>query len=229
VLNSPDTGSFPYLFKISSTGKTMWASTADFSSAAPSHIKGIVANGNEVLCTGGSAQLNWGNFSLFSELGSGFNTYISTFNASTGEITNLSALTSNVGCSDFGTAATVDSNGSYYIGGWFSCGLTVGTTVLQNTGQSDFFVAKYGSNDCSLSVAEQEINEIVAFPNPTKGLVRFSGLEQATKIQVYSPLGQLVLEKSATNEIDLSSFTRGIYLVKVFDGEKVQLIKVMKD
>jgi hypothetical protein len=39
----------------------------------------------------------------------------------------------------------------------------------------------------------------------------------------------LVLEKSATNEIDLSSFARGIYLVKVFDGEKVQLIKVMKD
>jgi hypothetical protein len=46
---------------------------------------------------------------------------------------------------------------------------------------------------------------------------------------VYSPLGQLVLEKSATNEIDLSSFARGIYLVKVFDGEKVHLIKVMKD
>jgi len=90
-------------------------------------------------------------------------------------------------------------------------------------------MAKNGSNHCSLSVAAQEINEIVAFPNPTKGMVRFSGLEQATKIQVYSPLGQLVLEKSATNEIDLSSFARGIYLVKVFDGEKVQLIKVMKD
>jgi len=226
---SPDINSFPYLFKISSTGVPLWVSTASFSAALGSTINGIVANGNEVLSTGGAGQLNWGNFSLFSPIGTGFDTYVATFNATTGAVNNLIELTSNVGCSDFGTAATVDSNGSYYIGGWFSCGLTVGTTVLQNTGQSDFFVAKYGSNDCSLSVAEQEINEIVAFPNPTKGLVRFSGLEQATKIQVYSPLGQLVLEKSATNEIDLSSFARGIYLVKVFDGERISVMKVMKE
>jgi hypothetical protein len=46
---------------------------------------------------------------------------------------------------------------------------------------------------------------------------------------VYSPLGQLVLEKSATNEIDLSSFARGIYLVKVFDGERISVMKVMKE
>jgi hypothetical protein len=229
AINSPDTDTFPYLFKLSTSGDVNWVSTADFSNASPSHIKGLAASGNEVLGTGGAFQLTWGNFSVTSPLGTGFDMYVATFNATTGVINSLIELTSNVGCSDFGTAATVDSNGSYYIGGWFSCGLTVGTTVLQNTGQSDFFVAKYGSNDCSLSVAEQEINEIVAFPNPTKGLVRFSGLEQATKIQVYSPLGQLVLEKSATNEIDLSSFARGIYLVKVFDRERISVMKVMKE
>ncbi|MBA4155755.1 hypothetical protein, partial [Flavobacterium sp.] len=174
VLTSPDTSSFPYLFKISSEGEPLWASTASFSGALGNTLKGLVANGNEVLGTGGAFQLTWGNFSVTSPLGTGFDTYVATFNATTGVPTSLIELTSNVGCEDFGTAATVDSNGSYYIGGYFTCGLTIGSTTLQNTGQSDFFVAKYGTTDCSLSLAEQEASNLVAFPNPTKGLVQFS-------------------------------------------------------
>jgi len=50
-----------------------------------------------------------------------------------------------------------------------------------------------------------------------------------SKIQVYSPIGQLVFEKTATTEIDIAHLANGIYLVKVFDGEKVTVIKVMKE
>jgi len=229
VFSSPDTTGFPYLFKLSTSGDVNWVSTADFANASPSDLKGIVANGNEVLGTGGAFQLNWGNFSVTSPLGTGFDTYVATFNATTGVPTSLIELTSNVGCDDFGTAATVDSNGSYYIGGYFTCGLTIGNTTLQNTGQSDFFVAKYGTTDCSLSLAEQEASNIVAYPNPTKGLVQFSNSAGFSKIQVYSPIGQLVFEKTATTEIDIAHLANGIYLVKVFDGEKVTVIKVMKE
>ncbi|MEX0637032.1 MAG: T9SS type A sorting domain-containing protein, partial [Ferruginibacter sp.] len=101
--------------------------------------------------------------------------------------------------------------------------------TLQNTGQSDFFVAKYGNTNCTLSVAEQEASNLVAYPNPTKGLVQFSNAAGFSKIQVFSPLGQLVLEKTAVNEVDLARFATGIYLVKLFDGDKVSVIKVMKE
>ncbi|MEX0637033.1 MAG: hypothetical protein WD135_09720, partial [Ferruginibacter sp.] len=62
ILNSPDTNTFPYLFKLSTSGNANWVSTADFSNASPSHIKGLAAFGNEVLGTGGAGQLTWGNF-----------------------------------------------------------------------------------------------------------------------------------------------------------------------
>jgi hypothetical protein len=52
------------------------------------------------------------------------------------------------------------------------------------------------------------------YPNPTAGFVFLSSDFGNQKITVYNSLGDLMLEKEVSNEIDLSLFSDGVYLLK---------------
>ncbi|WP_447642389.1 MULTISPECIES: T9SS type A sorting domain-containing protein [Chitinophagaceae] len=75
-------------------------------------------------------------------------------------------------------------------------------------------------------------SNIVAFPNPTQGLVTVKGIQPNDILKVYNTLGQLVAEqKAASNQtqIDLSRNTAGVYFILVArDNDIVQKIKIMK-
>ena len=53
------------------------------------------------------------------------------------------------------------------------------------------------------------------FPNPTQNKLFVESVEEILKINVYSQLGQLVIDKEFTNEIDVSSLVNGLYFVEV--------------
>lgn len=81
-------------------------------------------------------------------------------------------------------------------------------------------------------VGIQEISEeqIVLFPNPTKGNVRINGVENVTKIEIYNMLGQESLsiekhDKSSSMNIDLSNMKRGVYFVKIIGAKGTTLTK----
>jgi hypothetical protein len=59
------------------------------------------------------------------------------------------------------------------------------------------------------------------YPNPSSGIFKidWKGNEDAS-VQVFNLVGEQVLQQSNTGEIDLSGNTRGIYFVKVQDGQK---------
>ena len=66
------------------------------------------------------------------------------------------------------------------------------------------------------------------YPNPTKNSVRLSNITNDLKYTVFTINGVLIKEgevNTQNNEIDLSSFQSGQYLVKTSNGETYKIIK----
>ena len=63
-----------------------------------------------------------------------------------------------------------------------------------------------------------EESGVMVYPNPVKNKVVINGVE-ASEVQVYNALGQLVKTVRGTNEIDLSGLVEGIYLLCIMDAE----------
>ena len=72
-------------------------------------------------------------------------------------------------------------------------------------------------------VAERK-NSVFAFPNPASETIHIEGIE-ASEVNVYNALGQVVKRVLGTNEIDLSGLAEGVYLVRITDKEEVSVTK----
>lgn len=73
-------------------------------------------------------------------------------------------------------------------------------------------------------------NDIKVYPNPANDELNIliDSENKEFRLQLYSILGQNVFDKfvSNTHKIDISSFKRGMYILKISDGEKVGSIKL---
>lgn len=75
---------------------------------------------------------------------------------------------------------------------------------------------------------------IRVFPNPTNGIIRIQALGvNIQSIEIYNVLGETIyttsnLKQQLLNEIDISSFQKGIYFVKINDGKKIHTEKIVK-
>jgi hypothetical protein len=84
------------------------------------------------------------------------------------------------------------------------------------------------------SVGLEEWNELGAtvFPNPTAGKTEINCLTEIKNIEVYSVLGELVVQKKVnakSTSLDLSEFNSGIYVLKVFSNKNMHSLKIVKD
>ncbi|MDC8000036.1 M4 family metallopeptidase [Aequorivita todarodis] len=83
----------------------------------------------------------------------------------------------------------------------------------------------------SLSIADTDFENIIkAYPNPTGGIVNIKTTTQISAIEVYNIYGQLVASNNNRDQIDLTGFSQGIYILKVtaIDG-RFSMIKVLKE
>jgi len=73
-------------------------------------------------------------------------------------------------------------------------------------------------------------NEISFFPNPIKDVLRIKSTE-ASRIQVLNMLGSIVEEtyiRKGMNQINASSWTPGVYFIRVSNGAQSSTQKVIK-
>jgi hypothetical protein len=76
---------------------------------------------------------------------------------------------------------------------------------------------------------------IFIYPNPTSGRFTIKNIElkmTKCKLEIYNVLGEKIYSKSnydqqISNEIDISNSPKGIYFVKIYDGEKFYSEKIM--
>ena len=104
----------------------------------------------------------------------------------------------------WGTSMTVLHDGKVAVGsykyGQNPGGISVVVIGNDGVGVSD------NANDYTCSV----------FPNPAWQKVTIVGLE-ATEIQVFNTIGQLVKTVQSSNEIDVSDMVKGFYLLHIID------------
>ena len=84
--------------------------------------------------------------------------------------------------------------------------------------------------DDQLSVVENLTGDFKMYPNPTTGKVNISiGNETIDKVELLDILGKKVMTKSGDcSQIDLSTFSSGVYIFKIFSGNKVMQKYIIK-
>lgn len=91
----------------------------------------------------------------------------------------------------------------------------------------------YGYDIILTSISESEKDfKINIYPNPSKGNITIVG-NNITAVEVYNSNNKLIYSTSVINgknlEIELLQYSIGIYFVKVYDGKRVYIEKVIMD
>jgi hypothetical protein len=85
--------------------------------------------------------------------------------------------------------------------------------------------------DSALATNPFDKSNFSYYPNPVKDILNIAYIEEITSVSVYNLLGQEVLSNSSNDnltKINMSSLTKGTYLVKVTADNLVKTIKVIK-
>jgi len=81
----------------------------------------------------------------------------------------------------------------------------------------------------TVDVKEIELEEsIQIFPNPTKNIFFIRG-DNITEIEILNMSGALILKNNSTTRIDMSNFKNGIYLVRIKEGNRTIVKKLVKE
>ncbi|WP_418637646.1 T9SS type A sorting domain-containing protein [Winogradskyella sp.] len=82
-------------------------------------------------------------------------------------------------------------------------------------------------DECILGIVELENVEINVFPNPVKDNLYISSNYKLKSVHIFNAMGQKVFfeENYNTNEINVSSLSKGVYFLKLTDMEDRKTIK----
>ncbi|AXG74515.1 T9SS C-terminal target domain-containing protein [Flavobacterium arcticum] len=175
TFTSPTNGGFPYIIKLNAEGEVIWATNGSTINSSTSAYS-ITVQGNEVAVTGGFGILNWDGLELSQETNEGYDIYLARFNKQDGSIIGLTDIEGNSGYWDYGNAITADIYGSYYVGGRFDNLLYIGDTTLADGAQGrDFFIAKYGTENCDCSIPQPSFGVVPDEQNGSNFSFNYTG------------------------------------------------------
>ena len=83
----------------------------------------------------------------------------------------------------------------------------------------------------TLSAEDFDYGFLRIYPNPVTNNIylKTTGIKELTKIEIYSILGQKVLEqKKDLRIVNVESLISGIYFLKVYNGKSYSTIKIIK-
>lgn len=75
-------------------------------------------------------------------------------------------------------------------------------------------------------------DDIIVFPNPAGKELFFQNIQSAGEYAIYDILGKEVSSKTlipASKRVDIAHLTPGVYFFKIYSGEKVKSVKVVKE
>ena len=80
----------------------------------------------------------------------------------------------------------------------------------------------------SVGVSDHEVTTVFLAPNPTQNICRIMGLEtDPVSVDLYDMRGKLVM-KASGRELDVTTLPTGLYMVKVFTGDRFINLKLVK-
>jgi hypothetical protein len=99
--------------------------------------------------------------------------------------------------------------------------------IYKNPAYSECY---YDKKEDVTSVRTIMIDDCNLFPNPVDNIFEISCLNNATsRIEIFDNGGRQVYSQTGKNTIDVSSFSKGLYLIKMYDtNERVSVFKIIK-
>ncbi|MBL7815202.1 MAG: IPT/TIG domain-containing protein [Saprospiraceae bacterium] len=83
----------------------------------------------------------------------------------------------------------------------------------------------------TISVRNETKTELYASPNPTRDFVRLEGFTENAEMTLFNNIGQVISRKilrGASEDINMSDLTTGVYFIQVQKGKDVARVKVVK-
>jgi len=242
VVNGGSTA-VPIVVKLDTNGHNIWAINAMVNAATVSNV--ITLIGDDVDISGRyPGKLKWPGYtdSLNLATGSDYHIFITRLNGITGAVKGIDSLVSSTGTFNEITALAADKFGNFYIGGDFASSITVaGTTLNSIGGGSDFFIAKYGTANCTGAISLEtppepgkfSITGIHVFPNPATDELNITGVPQATSYRLLSITGTTQMQgplQEGSNSLPVQHLATGIYLLEMTgaDGART-ILRVVKE
>ncbi len=224
-----------FLVKYNSTGNMLWAKSAGGNSYDSGHGVTTDALGN-VYLTGYfcSPTITFDSVTLINNNSSDTTDIFLVKYDSTGNV--LWAKSAGGANSDGGFSVTIDASGNIYITGYFKSDIiTFGSTILTNNGIYDIFLVKL--HDIIVNINENNFdNEIKLYPNPTNNFVNLeiqNTENEKLLVEITNINGQFMYKKqynktaNSTIQIDLSSYPKGVYLIKLRTDKFVKVSKLV--
>ncbi len=219
-----------FIAKYDTYGNALWGRTpggtiGDFG-------RGICTNSNgKVFITGyfGSGYLNFGGFPVQNANTGIYDIFVAEYDA------NGNAIgATGIGGQDYdyGMGICKGLGGDVYVTGYFgSYNLSFGSTTLTNNGSYDTFLAKLSTLEGIEDFSNKDNSSVILYPNPTTTTftVQLPPDFSPATLQIFNALGALVYEQSITQASTLINLNKpaGIYFVKVDDGDKVLMGKLV--
>lgn len=222
----------PFLVKLDSDGNLIWGSNGGFSGRFPG--RSIAIHGNDVYLGLGMYYNEWDGIVIPGIQGGGQvpDPTLLRFNATTGSLDEVIRMPDNTVGQDEIMSIALDHNQNIIMGGHFSSTLLSNhpvETLQKAGGASDFFIAKYGTDVCTLSTTDFNIEtHIQLYPNPARNQVYLSSELSLVKAEVYNIQGKKVKEVQLQNSnpsINIQALKTGLYLVKITTQDGQQTTK----
>ncbi|XZF14077.1 T9SS type A sorting domain-containing protein [Chitinophagaceae bacterium MMS25-I14] len=146
---SPYYGS-PFVVKLDSNGNNVWAISA-MNGLSASALTTADLTGDRITVAGAyDGVVKWPGWNDSLYLYDYYDVFITQLDAATGAFIRADTLRSGHGTAEFPRRCTSDRHGNFYVGGDFPSVLYVNNAMLTTAGGgSDFFVAKYGYDNCN--------------------------------------------------------------------------------
>lgn len=109
-------------------------------------------------------------------------------------------------------------------------GQSVAVWAESREGTSKAFAQNILVEDETAGINDFGTQAISVYPNPTTGTVNIKSEINIEKIEVFTLNGQLVAQIQNTTTIDLSSLSKGAYLLKIYsENELSQVVKLIRE
>ena len=100
-------------------------------------------------------------------------------------------------------------------------------TAVYNSGQVEStYIETFDCSGFALDNKQFENQKAILFPNPTNGTLNI-GNKNLNKIIIYDFTGNKIKEWKSESQIDLSNFSKGIYILKLISNNGILFDKVV--
>ena len=157
------------------------------------------------------------------------NFHIYTMNWSPDQIT---FLIDGVGFYTYNPAVKNDDTWPFYLEQYLLLNIAMGGNggaIDPNFSQSSMvidYVRVY--QNTTASTEDVFANKFSVYPNPSSDVLNIRTNEPIDKVELYNTIGQLIVAKKTTN-VNISSINIGVYILKIYSGNRIVTKKVMID